>query len=115
MADRSGYRSDRRTLRKLAQTECFLDLSRGRCRPVSFGKLGVSITRLISTEYEGDRALAEQRSTAHAVRALGIRNLKTWSAIERQALERLAPMLRLIPDLDQLSHISRTKREFHFP
>jgi hypothetical protein len=96
MRRRPRHRSDGKTLRKLAKSEAYLDLSGGRCRPVSFGKLGVAITRSLATQSGGDRAKAERLALARATRVLVIRDLPSWLPDERRALGAAAPMVSVL-------------------
>jgi len=98
-----GYRSDRKMLRRLSRTEAVLDLSGGRRRPFDFGALGLAVSRAFATRQGGDRAAGTRSAATRVRRALGIRDLARWSADERASLERLAPILDLVPDLGRFS------------
>ncbi|MHC4579465.1 MAG: hypothetical protein ACYTED_18920 [Planctomycetota bacterium] len=99
MRAQPGYRSDRRTLRRLSHTEGSFDLSGGACPRPDFGALGLRQTQMVAGDFGGDRARAERAWVARAARALGLEDLRAWSAAERRALRILAPVLGMIPDL----------------
>ncbi len=92
MKAESSYRSNTRTLRRLAQTEAVLDFSHGSCKPTDFGKLGLLQSRYITQRFRGDRRRAEAHSAAAVAKLLGISH-------EGRALRSLAPMLYMIPTL----------------
>ena len=96
IAQQPGYRSDRRTLRRLSHTSAYLDLSRGRCRPLSFGRLAVRVTELAARQHGGDRRRTEKRSALRIARWLGCNSTG-------RALRNLAPLLDCIPDREQWS------------
>jgi hypothetical protein len=86
------HRSDLRTLRRMSQTEAFLDLSGGKHRPMDLGALGLAQSRLVASSFGGNRARAESRCAARMSRLLGV-------DARARALRALAPLLALIPDL----------------
>jgi hypothetical protein len=98
-----GYRSDRKTLRRLSHTEAAFDLSDGACTRFDFAAFGLRLSRLVAEEFDGDRALAEKRWTSRAARDLGIRDRRLWSAGERRALRILAPVFCAIGDVARWS------------
>jgi hypothetical protein len=100
MRSRRGYRSSMRTLRKLSYTEAYLDLSRGKCRPLDFESLSQAATRYIAQRFDGDRDRAARGGTRRLVRILGIENYLEWTPQERYWMRELAPTLCLIPDLE---------------
>ncbi len=92
MREEPGYRSDRRTLRRLAPTAAYLDLSDGRRAPVDFGRLGTLQSRYLAEKFGGDRSLAEARCAARIARLLKVDRTAP-------ATRRLAPLFCMIPDL----------------
>ncbi len=91
MAAEPGYRSDRRMLHRLSDTEGKLDLSSGRCTPFPFGRLGVAHSAWLAREFGGDRTRAAKQCAARVGKLLRLR--------PSPALGRLAPLLAQIPDL----------------
>jgi len=100
MRSKKGYRSSMRTLRKLSYTEAYLDLSRGRCRPLDFESLSHAATRYIAGRFDGDRDRAAGGGTRRLIRILGIDDYAEWTLPEKQWMRELAPILCLIPDLE---------------
>jgi hypothetical protein len=89
-------------LKRLARSSVLLRVDGGtpaREAPISLTEIGLRVSRLIEERFEGDRPRAEQACAAQAARALGIRDLRSWSAEERTAFRRLSPLVVLIPDL----------------
>ncbi len=96
------YRSSPATLERLAQSDLSFSLVAGgrqACQVVQPGRLGLLVTQHIRERYHGDRAAAVASATRQVARSLGIPARRSWPAAERMALERLSPILALIPDL----------------
>ena len=103
MRENPGYRSDISILRRLSKTGAYFDLSDGACRPVSQGRLGTQLTRFIEERFGGDRRLAEARCSTRVARDLGVSDLRTWTAQERDALRQIAPTLAMLEGLSAWS------------
>jgi hypothetical protein len=96
------YRSAQETLHKLAQSDMSLTLnpeSSTDFRILEPGTLGLLVTQHITRNFHGDRKAAVRTARRAVIRTLGIPRWRCWSAPERMALERLSPILVLIPDL----------------
>jgi len=96
------YRSSRATLERLARSDMAFSLAPGgrqSCRLLQPGRLGLLVTRHIRERFNGDRAAAVASATRQVTRSLGVPGWRRWPAAERVALERLSPLLALIPDL----------------
>jgi hypothetical protein len=94
-----AHRSDRRTLRRLSHTSAFMDLSAGQCRPLDLGLLGIAQSRFMTHRFAGDRRKGLRHCLRSLRRDLEIASPGNWSTDERDALERLAPILAMLPDL----------------
>jgi hypothetical protein len=99
MRRRPRYRSSLRTLRELSYTDAYFDLSRGRCRPLDFAALGRAVSRAIATRFGGDRRRAARACARDLVRSLAISEYDGWTRDEKTAVERLAPLFSLLPDI----------------
>ena len=102
----SSYRSSRKTLEALAQSDMSLRLtdSAGQAsRVLQPGDLGLQVTRHIAQRFHGDRTVAVRAATHQVAQILDIRAWRRWSEPEQMALERLSPILVLIPDLARWS------------
>jgi hypothetical protein len=102
-----AYRSSRKTLERLAKSDMYFGLkaSDGRrgYQILQPGDLGLLVTQQIAQRFDGDRSAAIQAATHQVARILGIPHWRRWVGPERMALERLAPILALIPDLARWS------------
>jgi len=103
-ADRS-YRSPRRTLRRLALSDLYmnLDASAGPYRELSLSRLGLAVTRYIAERHAGDKIAATRAATRRLSAALNVPDWRKWMADEQEAFRRLSLLFGLIPDLDQWS------------
>jgi hypothetical protein len=109
-ADRS-YRSPMTTLKKLAKSDIFFHLEADKMdayRELSAPRVGQAVTAFIAKEFAGDRRKAERESVRRVARALGISDLRRWSADEIMGFHRMAPMLACFPDLEHWN--ARDKR-----
>jgi hypothetical protein len=97
-----AYRSSPKTLERLAQSDMVLTLEGAggdRPRDLSQGNLGLLVTRQIAHDYRGDRRAAGREAVRRVARVLPIPGWRAWPGPQRLALERLAPLLTLLPDL----------------
>lgn len=97
-----AYRSSRKILAQLAQCDMSLRLKEGSGQTSKVfqpGDLGFRLTRHIAQRFQGDRAAAIQAATQQVARILHIPGRRRWSRPEQVALQRLSPILALIPDL----------------
>jgi len=96
------YRSSRGTLERLAQSDLSFSLVAGgrqACQILQPGDLGLLVTQHIAQGFNGDRVAAVRVATRQVARTLGSPGWRRWPAPERIAMERLSPILVLIPDL----------------
>jgi hypothetical protein len=101
-----GYRSGPAVLRRLARENLFCALA-GERRDV-LGKLpfpsaGLAVTQLVARRFAGDRARAAAACERDAQRRLGLGSFAGWSADERQAWSRWAPLVTLLTGLERWS------------
>jgi hypothetical protein len=97
---RPGHRSSMKTLRKLSDTEAYLDLSRGVCQPTDFEAIGQAVTRHISQRFFGDRRKAERKSTRWVAQALDIRGYAGWTPREKRAMQQWSLLIALLPGIE---------------
>jgi hypothetical protein len=96
-----GYRTPARTLRRLAEGHMFLELpGSDRCVWDRFRvrHIGFAVQRRMAARWGGDAERMRADSVAAVSRALGVR-AESWTGRTRKAVEDLAPVLALIPDL----------------
>jgi hypothetical protein len=104
------HRSSAATLRTLATHNLYWTL--GAHRPDIIGELplpnaGIAATRMIAAKFAGDRAAAAAACEREAAARLGLRSLERWSADERHAWRRWAPLVTLLPGVPAWSASER--------
>jgi hypothetical protein len=87
-----GYRSPRATLARLAEAGLMATLAAGRATVLDVHRLGLRATA-------AGRGASPAALAGRVARALGGGGRRAWPPAERLALERVAPVLALIPDL----------------
>lgn len=95
-----NYRSDKKTLEKLALSDMHWSASGGGepYEELSVIKLGLAVTDTIAREFDGDRGQALSQSSRLVQKSLAVSSLD-WPPLERQQFERFAPMLYMTGDL----------------
>lgn len=99
--DRS-YRTDLRTLKRLALSDLLVDLRSKPRKPFKellVSDIGMAVTDYIAGNFGGDGARASRNSIKKVSNQLGVGKLNKWTTGERIAFERWCPMLALIDDL----------------
>ena len=87
-------------LRRLAEHNLYAHL--GPARRDVIGELplpsaGLAVTRLVTRRFRGDRLAAAEACEQRAAELLRLRNFAGWSAGERHAWSRWAPLVTLLP------------------
>ncbi|MEO8195287.1 MAG: hypothetical protein ABI689_01060 [Thermoanaerobaculia bacterium] len=103
-------RSSRATLAHLAKENLFLHLGRERrdvIGEVPLPAVGVAATTLLSRRFADAPDRGAGACAAEAKDRLGLRSLAGWSADERAALQRWAPVVLLLPGLARWSDAER--------
>lgn len=101
-----GYRTGAATLRRLARTNLYWSMT-GAERDDVIGELalpsaGIAVTHMITERFAGDRARASAVCEREARARLGV-TLAGWSAEERMAWQRWAPLVMLLPNVARWS------------
>ncbi len=99
-------RSSRATLARLAKENLFLHLGRERrdvIGEVPLPSVGVAATALLARRFPEAPDRGDAACSAEARERLGLRNLAGWSADERSAFHRWAPVVLLLPGLERWS------------
>ena len=99
-----AYRTNIKTLKKLAADNLYLFL--GRPRKVTISTLateniGTVISRYVASRFGSDREEGTRRCADDAAELLGLRSRKGWSRNERRAWERWSPLLLVMPGVDR--------------
>lgn len=110
MARSPKYRSSLDTLQDLSSVNMYLE--RGRPRPDILGELplenvGLAITDYLAARFGSDRERGLAVCADEAGRRLDATDRKGWSADERLAFERWAPLVMLLPGLQSWSPAAR--------
>jgi hypothetical protein len=101
IAARPGYRTPARILRKISTGHIVYEApwtAPGRWDRFHIRNIGLAVQRRMAKDFHGDAAEIRNASTAAVTWALGARP-DAWGSSGRQALDGLALMLALIPDL----------------
>jgi hypothetical protein len=96
-----SYRTDIKTLKKLALSDMVIDLRPNVDKPYEellVSRIAFALTYRIAEKYNGDGRKAESDSMRSIKRALGIDNLESWTVSEKLQFRRWSPILASIPD-----------------
>ena len=105
LATRASYRTPARVLRKLAEAPMIFELAGTRIGDwdrFQVRKLGLVVQQRMAREFAGDSVRIRRESVNAVTRALRIRT-RDWNESEQVALNDLALLLALIPDLGRWS------------
>ncbi|MDH3352399.1 MAG: hypothetical protein OEM51_12700, partial [Gammaproteobacteria bacterium] len=109
------YRSDIKTLRKLASCDMHLSLPGAR-RGDLFDERWIETSSMLATEILGaaggkTRTAAADNVAANVARSLGLRTLHRWTAPERRAFRNIAPIVAAADPGSWPSDAKRAMRE----
>jgi len=97
LARRPRHRTGAATLRRLAARHLFFDLEPGRALPLcSLAALGLRTGASLSARAGSDRERAVDQDSSALLRHCGLPSLRRFSAEQREAWRRLAPILALL-------------------
>jgi len=95
-----SYRSPRATLKILASENLYFRLGKDRDDAIGLLELpnvGLAVTDMLARRFGSDRERGEATLTLEARDLIGLRSLSGWSAGERQAFRRWAPLVTILP------------------
>jgi hypothetical protein len=101
LAARPSYRTPARILRQLSEGHMLLEIPpafRSRWDKFQIRNVGLAVQRRMASRFDGDAVKIRRASVESVTRALGVRT-KDWTEAELRALDALALVLALIPDL----------------
>jgi hypothetical protein len=114
-----AHRSSEAMLRRLADDNVYLHLGTERDDVIGLlplASIGLAVTERLAARAGSDRAALAPELADEARRALGLRSLAGWSADERAAFERWAPLVLTLearrwrePDRRALADVIRAK------
>lgn len=96
-----SYRTDIKTLKKLALSDMVIDLRPNVEKPYEellVSRIAFALTHRIAEKYNGDGRKAESDSKRSIKRVLRIDNLASWTTSEKLQFRRWSPILASIPD-----------------
>ncbi len=102
LARRKGYRTPESVLRRLAKSDVVFHLDPSRTEEfseLSLPNLAYGVGNYVNDRFDGNRRVATEKSVKQISSILKLGNVSRWSASEKAALERLAPLICCIPDL----------------
>ena len=111
MKRRPRYRSPAGVLHRLARENLYwsaLTARRDVIGELPLPSAGVAVTKLIAGRFGGDRARAAEVCEREAAALLGVRSLADWSAGERHAWSRWAPLVTLLANVSAWSSAERS-------
>ncbi len=98
------YRTDIKTLKKLALSDMVIDLRPDAIKPYEellVSKIALALTRRIAEKYNGDGRKAERDSIKFAKSLLDISSWKSWTVSERLQFRRFCLLLASIPNISE--------------
>ncbi|HYM82050.1 MAG TPA: hypothetical protein VEY91_11660 [Candidatus Limnocylindria bacterium] len=105
-----AYRSSLATLRRLAGANLYLGIGRERVDiigRVPLANIGLSVTRDLAERFGGSSDRGRRACAAEAARRLGVRSWRRWTAGERLAWERWAPLVCILSGVERWSAAER--------
>ncbi|MBI5710793.1 MAG: hypothetical protein HZC42_10885 [Candidatus Eisenbacteria bacterium] len=106
MAARPTHRSSHATLERLAEHNVYLHLGRERGDVIGLlpvARAGIAVSRALARRFGADRERAVRECRREAAALLGVRATRRWSAGERLAWERWAPLVTILPGVARWS------------
>ena len=110
MQRRSGHRTTITTLAKLATDNIYLHLDGQRddvLGMLALENIGLKISDLLAEDYGVNRDQGEKDLADKAAKQLGLRNFNGWSKGEKLAWRRWAPLVALLPSLENWTSAER--------
>jgi hypothetical protein len=96
------HRSSETTLRALARRHLFFEVDPARPLPLPpLAKIGLAAARLLAARAGTDRERALRECSEAAARRCGLKSLAGFTADERRAWERTAPLVLLLPGFER--------------
>lgn len=106
MARDPAHRSSRATLKVLGESNVYWHAAGRRDDVIGLlplANVGLAVTDLLARRFGGEPDRGAAECTAEAARVLGTGPARGWSADERQAFERWAPLVLLLPGVARWS------------
>jgi hypothetical protein len=105
-----SHRSSRAILGRLARADLHLFLGRPRADvigAIALANVGLHVTRSLATRFGSDRETARAQCAREAAEILAVTPGEEWSGTEREAWERWAPLVTILPGVARWSAAER--------
>lgn len=105
-----GHRSDAAALRRLAEAHVYFQAGRRRDDVLGLlplPRVGLCVTQTLARRFGSDRERGERECAREAGALLGVRSVRGWSAGERLAWKRWAPLVCALPGVPRWSIVAR--------
>ena len=123
-AQKKGYRSSKRTLRRLANYPLYFSLARNRhdvLPMVCTDSISLGVLDYVSQRFGSQREEGTRRCSQELAKALGIASFSAWTADEELMWQRLNPVIAAVADVkkwpkadrDALADVIRAKGGVH--
>jgi hypothetical protein len=102
MRDDPQHRSCRATLQELSSEPLFFYPGRKRrdvFAKIPIGEVGLAVSRLMADRFGADREKATRTLSREAMKLMGVRTRRNWTAGERLAWDRWSPLIVLLPGI----------------
>ncbi|MEE9553132.1 MAG: hypothetical protein V3W18_02450 [candidate division Zixibacteria bacterium] len=99
---KKAYRTDLKTLKKLALSDMVIDLRPGPRNPfeeLRVSDIGMAVTKTVAEDFDGDGKRAEKSLALKARKNLGNPDIGGWNYNEKSQFRRWSPLIGIIPDL----------------
>ena len=99
-----SHRTPARRLNRMASKYMFLQLGPKRrdvLGRIDLGRIGLHVSRRLADRHGSDREAGVAACVRESARVLGLRSKRTWSADERRAWERWAPLVQVLPGVSE--------------
>jgi len=106
MGKNRKYRSSIATLEEISAENVYFDMKRPRDDVIGMlplSEVGLRITEYLAREFGSRRKLADEECARRALRLLGVRDRRNWSAGERLAWNRWSPLILILPGVARWS------------
>ena len=107
-----SYRTDLKTLKKLALSDMVINLGSERRKPyqeLRVADIGMAVTRMIAQRFDGEGVKAERSALRKIKKALGNPGLGQWNRSEKLQFARFSTLLAVIPDLADWKAIEKQR------
>jgi hypothetical protein len=109
-AQKKGYRSSKKTLRRLANYPLYFSLARNRqdvLPMVCTDSISLGVLDYVSQRFGSQREEGSRRCSQELAKALGIASFSAWTADEQLMWQRLTPVIAAVADVKKWPKVDR--------